>query len=86
LDRFAPKKPALNARHIIGLGGTVTFGIVIPYAEEFRRCWRVDGPLAPRPEAERERPEEPLARRTKRTFFVTTLTIAYSRRAISKTF
>ena len=45
------KRPPLTARYVAGLLACVTAGIVIPYAEEFVRCWRVDGTLAPHAEA-----------------------------------
>jgi hypothetical protein len=50
--RFAlrPKRPPLPRRYVGGvLAGIVAFG-VLPYAEEFRRCYRIDRNLAARPE------------------------------------
>jgi hypothetical protein len=45
--RLEPKKPALTARYVFGVLAGVTAFVILPYAEEFIRCFRHDGTLKP---------------------------------------
>ena len=58
--RFAPKSPALGLGYVASVLGAVGAFVALPYAEEFARCWRVDGTLAPHaPVDPHDRPTEP---------------------------
>ncbi|GAC1490897.1 MAG: hypothetical protein NVS1B2_01430 [Vulcanimicrobiaceae bacterium] len=46
-----PKRPALSARYVASVLGSVGAFVVLPYAEEFVRCYRTDGTLRPHPPA-----------------------------------
>ena len=45
--RLEPKRPALTARYVATILSGVAAFVVVPYMEEFVRCWRTDGTLAP---------------------------------------
>jgi hypothetical protein len=45
--KLEPKRPRLTIRYIATILTGVTAFVVVPYAEEFVRCWRVDRTLAP---------------------------------------
>jgi hypothetical protein len=51
--RFRPqlKRRPLPASYVAGLGAAISAFVVVPYAEEIWRCWRVDRTLDQRPEA-----------------------------------
>ena len=46
---FRPKREPLSRRYITALLVAVAITIVLPYAEEFIRCYRVDGTIAAHP-------------------------------------
>jgi hypothetical protein len=48
--RLEPKRTALTARYRAAVFTCVGAFVVLPYAEEFVRCWRADHTLAPHPE------------------------------------
>jgi hypothetical protein len=48
--RFEPKRTALTVRYRTAIFASVGAFVVLPYAEEFVRCWRADHTLAPHPE------------------------------------
>ncbi len=46
---FAPKDPPLSTRYVVTILGCVGSLVVLPYVEEFVRCYRTDRTLAPHP-------------------------------------
>ncbi|MBD5657487.1 MAG: diguanylate cyclase, partial [Candidatus Eremiobacteraeota bacterium] len=44
---LAPKKPPLTKRYVAAVLAAVGAFVVLPYAEEFVRCYRVDGTILP---------------------------------------
>jgi hypothetical protein len=46
--KLEPKNPALTARYVTAVLACVGAFVVLPYAEEFVRCYRVDRTLLPR--------------------------------------
>jgi len=44
---LTPKRPALSKRYVAAILAAVGALVVLPYAEEFVRCYRVDRTLAP---------------------------------------
>ncbi len=49
---LAPKDPPLSTRYVLTILGCVAGLVVLPYIEEFVRCYRTDHTLAPHPRPE----------------------------------